>query len=182
MNRIPSPSLFTLTEAMTKLEQDISFAAKSDARVLVSGDSGAGKKFVAQLIHQRSQRAAGPFVMVNGQDFTTSRPGESKPRLGDSLLEASNGTLYIQEVDRMPTAIQKELLRVVEIAAVRNVRVITATGCDLFEQVQLERFSSDLFYRLNLIHLVLPSAQAPRAGVQSYSRSAGTGFETAPRP
>ena len=59
MNRIPPPTLFTLAEAMTKLEQEVSFAAQSDARVLVTGDSGAGKKFVAQLIHQRSERADG---------------------------------------------------------------------------------------------------------------------------
>ncbi len=184
MNRIPSPRLFGLAEAMAKLEQDISFAAQSDARVLVTGDSGAGKKYVAQLIHQRSQRGDGPFIVVNGEDLTAARPEREDrpaPRLGDSLLQASNGTLFIQEIERIPAAIQKELLRAVEIAPGRNVRVITATSCDLFELVQANQFSSDLFYRLNLIHLVLPTSSLSRTGVRAYAQSAGTDFEAASR-
>jgi DNA-binding NtrC family response regulator len=184
MTRIPLPTLYMLAEAMTKLEQEIAFAARSDVRILVSGDSGAGKKFVAQLIHQRSQRADGPFVVLNGDEFVAGPGNESMaaPRLGERLIQATNGTLFIQEVERIPAHVQKELVRAVEIATGRNVRIITTTSCDLFELVQADQFSSDLFYRLNLIHLMLPSVQSARPGVRSYGEPAGTDLGAASRP
>ena len=151
--------------AMRELEVDIACAIQSDAKVMITGESGVGKRFVAHLIHQRSRRGPAPFVIVNCQDIAGSRP-QSKPDCESaqpfthgSLKRADNGTLLIDEIQKIPMPMQLQLLRSIESEMTNgsNVRLITATRTNLLERVRSNQFRNDLFYRLNVIHLIIPA-------------------------
>jgi two-component system response regulator AtoC len=151
--------------AMRKLEHDIACAIQFDASVMISGKSGTGKKFVAQLIHQRSARGQAPFIIANCQDIMESvlhdRLGSgSADQFKHGLLKtADNGTLLIEEIDKIPVPMQPQLLQFLE-SGMKNgsdVRLITATTADLLKRVRSNQFRDDLFYRLNVIHLIIPA-------------------------
>jgi two-component system response regulator AtoC len=150
---------------MRKLEDDMACAIQFDARVMISGESGAGKKFVAHLIHQRSRRSPTPFVIANCQDvaesLVQSRPGsESAQPFKHGLLKtAANGTLLIDEIQKIAVPIQLQLLQFIERQMTNgsDLRLMTATSTDMFERVRSNQFRNDLFYRLNVIHLIIPS-------------------------
>ncbi len=145
MNR--EPRLAWVNDAMYKLEDDIRSASQIDARVMMTGESGVGKSFVANLIHQLSPRRRAPFVVVNGADAV------------DGLLHtARGGTLLFQDIENIPAPGQAELLRLLDSATApeNNVRLMTATNVHLFDRVQHGHFREDLFYRLNVIHLIIP--------------------------
>jgi DNA-binding NtrC family response regulator len=151
--------------AMRKLEHDIACAIQFDASLMISGESGAGKKFAAELIHQRSARRKAPFIMANGQDIMESvlrdsRGSGSVDQFKQSLLKAAgNGTLLIDEVDKIPAPMQRQLLQFLEseMSNGSDLRLMTATRTDLFARVRSAQFSYDLYYRLNRIHLVIPA-------------------------
>ncbi|MCM3878673.1 MAG: sigma 54-interacting transcriptional regulator [Vicinamibacterales bacterium] len=132
---------------MMKLEEDIRSASQIDARVMMTGESGVGKSFAANLIHQLSQRRRAPFVVVNGADAVEG-----------CLQTARNGTLLIQEIDGISASGQADLLRLLDKATANgtNVRLMTATNVHLFDRVQAGLFREDLFYRLNVVHLIIP--------------------------
>lgn len=169
--------------AMEKLRQAVVLYARSPATVLIQGETGTGKELVAQAIHRegpRSLNANRPFVAVNcgaiaeslleselfGHEegaFTGARRGGHA-----GLFEAANGgTLFLDEIGEMPLALQTRLLRVLEEREVMrvggtrpvpiDVRVISATHCDLEARVREGRFRADLFYRLAVLRLALPS-------------------------
>ncbi|KIF80635.1 propionate catabolism operon regulatory protein PrpR [Noviherbaspirillum autotrophicum] len=165
--------------AMQAARHSIELFAKSPATVLIQGETGTGKELAAQSIHRESQRARHPFVAINcgavaeslleselfGYEegaFTGSRRGG---RAG--LFEAAHrGTLFLDEIGEMPLQLQTRLLRVLEerevvrVGGTRpiavNVRVISATHCDLDQRVKDGRFRADLFYRLCVLRLTLP--------------------------
>ncbi|WP_151634420.1 propionate catabolism operon regulatory protein PrpR [Noviherbaspirillum aerium] len=165
--------------AMQRVRQSIVLFAKSPATVLIQGETGTGKELVAQAIHRESQRARQPFVAINcgavaeslleselfGYEegaFTGSRRGGHA-----GLFEAANrGTLFLDEIGEMPLPLQTRLLRVLEerevvrVGGTRpipvNVRIISATHCDLDQRVRDGRFRADLFYRLAVLRLTLP--------------------------
>ena len=168
--------------AMEALRQTVVLYARSPATVLIEGETGSGKELVAQAIHRESPRSLGanrPFVAVNcgaiaeslleselfGHEegaFTGARRGGHA-----GLFEAANGgTLFLDEIGEMPLALQTRLLRVLEerevvrVGGTRpvpiNVRVISATHCDLEARVREGRFRADLFYRLAVLRLALP--------------------------
>ncbi|UGQ47685.1 propionate catabolism operon regulatory protein PrpR [Massilia endophytica] len=168
--------------AMEKVRQAVVLYAKSAATVLIQGETGSGKELVAQAIHRESPRALGanrPFVAVNcgaiaeslleselfGHEegaFTGARRGGHA-----GLFEAANrGTLFLDEIGEMPLALQTRLLRVLEerevvrVGGTRpipvNVRIISATHCNLEQRVREGRFRADLFYRLAVLRLALP--------------------------
>jgi len=151
--------------AMRELEDDIACASRCDARVMLSGESGAGKKFVAQLIHQRSHRGSAPFVIVNDGDIATSLPqsrrgsASAQPYKRGRLKTADNGTLLIDEIQKVPAPVQLQLLQFTEreMANGSDLRLMTAASTDAFEPVRSNRFRSDLFYRLNVIHVIIPA-------------------------
>ncbi|MES2537073.1 MAG: propionate catabolism operon regulatory protein PrpR [Pseudomonadota bacterium] len=169
--------------AMQTLRQSIVLYARSPATVLIEGETGTGKELVAQAIHRESPHAQArpnrPFVAVNcgaiaeslleselfGYEegaFTGSRRGGHA-----GLFEAANrGTLFLDEIGEMPLALQTRLLRVLEerevvrVGGTRpiavDVRIISATHCDLEQRIREGRFRADLFYRLAVLRLHLP--------------------------
>jgi DNA-binding NtrC family response regulator len=156
-----------------------------DVTVLVTGESGTGKELVARAIHRRSQRAAGPFVAVNcsaipqtlveseffGHEkgaFTDAR--ESRP---GRFEQADGGSLFLDEVGDLALDAQAKLLRALQERQIHrlgarapravDVRVIAATNSDLEKEVRAGRFRDDLYWRLNVIHIRLPSLRERRA-------------------
>jgi propionate catabolism operon transcriptional regulator len=174
------------SDAMERLRQSVVLYARSPATVLIQGETGSGKELVAQAIHREGPRSLGanrPFVAVNcgaiaeslleselfGHEegaFTGARRGGHA-----GLFEAANrGTLFLDEIGEMPLALQTRLLRVLEEREVMrvggtrpvpiDVRVISATHCDLEARVREGRFRADLFYRLAVLRLALPPLRA----------------------
>jgi propionate catabolism operon transcriptional regulator len=177
--------------AMEAVRQSVVLYAKSPATVLIQGETGTGKELAAQAIHREGPRSLGhnrPFVAVNcgaiaeslleselfGHEdgaFTGARRGGHA-----GLFETANhGTLFLDEIGEMPLALQTRLLRVLEerevvrVGGTRpiavNVRIISATHCDLEQRVREGRFRADLFYRLAVLRLALPPLRARPADV-----------------
>jgi transcriptional regulator with PAS, ATPase and Fis domain len=164
--------------ALRTIEREIDCAARFDARLLISGETGVGKDVVARLVHTRSGRR-GPFVRVNcaavpdplleWQLFGLAQGSFSGARCDTRgrLEQAVGGTIFLDEVGEMSLRAQTLLLRFLErgeiqpaggdsIRVVDNVRVITATSRNLFNAVAAQTFREDLYYRLNIIHVVVP--------------------------
>ena len=163
---------------MLAMYRVIDGVASTTSTVLVLGETGTGKELVARAIHQRSQRAARPFVAVNcaaiPKDLVESElfghvrgafTGASAPRAG--LFEsASGGTLFLDEVGDLPQAAQVKLLRALQEREIKrvgsdeskpvDVRLVAATNVDLAEQVAAGSFRRDLYYRLHVIPVHLP--------------------------
>jgi transcriptional regulator with GAF, ATPase, and Fis domain len=175
----PEVRLVCRSEAMQSIEADIECAARSDAKVLITGETGVGKEIVARLIHQRSTRASAALVTVNcaglpdslleSELFGHTRgsfTGAYRDKPG--LLEmAPNGTVFLDEVGEMSTRMQAVLLRFLETGEIQrigadrshtrvNVRLITATNRELHTQISSGSFREDLYFRLNVIRLCIP--------------------------
>ncbi len=157
-------------------------AAPSDATVLITGESGTGKDLVARALHERGTRAAGPFVAINCAALTESlleselfghKRGaftdarESRPGL---LVQGRGGTVFLDEIGDMPLGMQAKLLRAIESRTVRavgsdtetaiDVRFVAATNRDLESDAEEGRFRHDLFFRINVIQIAVPSLRA----------------------
>nr|WP_310522086.1 sigma-54 dependent transcriptional regulator [Polymorphobacter sp.] len=167
------------TDAIGAIRAEIEQIADSAASVLVTGPSGSGKDVVAQLLHQRSRRAARPFIALNcvavAPDLLESEmfgheagafTGAIKARPG-RFEAAHGGTLFLDEVGDMATAMQAKLLRALETRIVErvggmlpiavDVRLVAATSVDLFAAIDRGNFRSDLLYRLDVIRIEMPS-------------------------
>jgi transcriptional regulator with PAS, ATPase and Fis domain len=162
-----------------ELQEEIDDVARSDAKVLITGESGSGKELIAHAVHARSPRAARPFVAVNcaGVPETLleselfghvkgSFTGAYRDRPGKLEL-AHHGTIFLDEIGEMTLRMQGLLLRFLETGELQkvgadqtagrvNVRVIAATNRTLRDMIAQGQFREDLFYRLNVIHLVAP--------------------------
>jgi DNA-binding NtrC family response regulator len=150
---------------MRTLEKDLACAIRSDSSVLLSGERGAGKKFVARAIHQRSHRRSTAFVIARCQDFAASltEPGTGSETAfpftrGLSTLE-TQGTLLIDAIQESAEPLQRQLLQFIaeEKTIGSDLRIMTTTSVDLFERVRSNQFRSDLFYHLNVVHLLVPA-------------------------
>jgi transcriptional regulator with GAF, ATPase, and Fis domain len=164
---------------MRAIEHEIDCAARSDAKVLITGETGVGKEVVARLIHQRSTRSSASMVALNCAGLPDSLleselfghvrgsfTGAYRDKPG--LLEmAPNGTVFLDEVGEMSTRMQVVLLRFLETGEIQrvgadrtltrvNVRLITATNRDLQAQIGSGAFREDLYFRLNVIRLAIP--------------------------
>ncbi|HVT47311.1 MAG TPA: sigma-54 dependent transcriptional regulator [Vicinamibacterales bacterium] len=177
--RLQEVHLVGQSAAIKTIEAEMDCAAKSDAKVLVTGETGVGKEVVARLIHHRSLRASAPLVTLNCAGLPDSLleselfghvrgsfTGAYRDKPG--LLEmAPNGTVFLDEVGEMSTRMQVVLLRFLESGEIQrigadrsharvNVRLITATNRDLQAQITSGAFREDLYFRLNVIHLHIP--------------------------
>src|SRR3954454_2440801 len=173
---------------MIELRQEIERIARSDAKVLVTGESGVGKELVANAVHAQSPRGSRSFVAVNcaGLPETLleselfghvkgSFTGAYRDKPGKLEL-ADQGTVFLDEVGEMTLRMQGLLLRFLETGELQkvgadkptaraNVRVVAATNRDLGEMIGQQRFREDLFYRLNVIHVSVPPLRQRRSDV-----------------
>jgi DNA-binding NtrC family response regulator len=147
---------------MRKLESEMRIASQTDVNVMLSGESGVGKRSAANMIHQLSYRRRGRFVAVNAADVLDVAPSETgtptQPLNQGFLQAADDGTLLIQDIENIPAPAQMQLLRFLDrtVSVKRRVRLMTATTSHLFELVRAGAFRDDLFYRLNVIRFVIP--------------------------
>jgi two-component system response regulator PilR (NtrC family) len=175
------------TTAIKTLRQQIQKLARSQAPIYISGESGSGKELVARLIHAGGPRANGPFIAINcgaipselmESELFGHKKGSFTGAIEDKIglfQAASNGTLFLDEVADLPLAMQVKLLRAIQEKSVRpigsqeevpvDVRLLSATHKKLADEVEQERFRSDLFYRINVIELKVPSLRERREDI-----------------
>ncbi|MFI5297997.1 MAG: sigma-54-dependent transcriptional regulator [Polyangiales bacterium] len=175
-----SGSMFISGSAQVQQVLDlIARVAPSEASVLIQGETGTGKELVARSIHEQSGRGAGPFVAINCAAVPASLLeselfGHTKGAFTDAkekrqglFVQASNGTLFLDEIGDMPLDMQAKLLRVLQERRVRPIggateipfdaRILAATHRDLDAEVHAGRFRQDLFYRINVVRIDVPS-------------------------
>ena len=183
------PLLLGESPAMIQLRQDIAIAARTNAKVLILGETGVGKELVARLVHLQSERRARTFKAMNCSGIPEtllaselfghirgSFTGAYRDKLG-MLRQANHGTLFLDELGEMSLAMQAMLLRFAESGEIEpvgsdapvgrtDVRMITATNCDLAKMVAKGKFREDLYYRLNVIRIRVPPLRERRADVE----------------
>lgn len=182
-----SVSISGSSAAIQELRQQISRLARSQAPVFISGESGSGKELAARSIHQQSARADAPFVAVNCGAIPAelmeselfghikgSFTGADKDKIG-LFQSAAGGTLFLDEVADLPLHMQVKLLRVIQEKSVRpvgaqeeiatDVRLLSASHKNLVEEVKQSRFRQDLYYRINVIELSVPSLRERREDI-----------------
>jgi two-component system response regulator PilR (NtrC family) len=169
---------------MRLVKERIEKVARSMAPVLVRGESGTGKELAARALHACSHRAEGPFIAVNCSaipetlleaEFFGAKKGSYTGATADRegyFQAARGGTLFLDEIGDLPLPMQSKLLRAIQERQVRSlgstqedavdVRVVSATHRDLAADVQAGRFRQDLFYRLNVIEIVVPPLRERR--------------------
>ena len=173
------PQLIGSSSAVREIEQEIEYARQSDAKVLIMGESGVGKEVVASLIHYDSRRRHAPFIPINCAGVPDSLLeselfGHVRGSFTDAhrdkkgwIEQGRGGTVFLDEVGEMSVRMQAILLRFLESGEIQrvgadrsdsvvDVRVIAATNRSLWAEVADKRFREDLFYRLNVIHIVIP--------------------------
>jgi len=165
--------------AIEQLRNQISKVSRSQAPVYISGESGSGKELVARLIHQLGPRADAPFVPVNcgaipnelmESEFFGHKKGSFTGAIADKaglFQSAQGGTLFLDEVADLPLHMQVKLLRAIQEKSVRpvgsqkeeptNVRILSATHKNLAKEVDAGHFRQDMFYRINVIEINVPS-------------------------
>lgn len=172
--------------AMNQLRGQIERVAPTNSRILIRGQSGTGKELVARMLHEKSHRKEGPFVVLNAAAMVPDRVEEELFGIEDhaggtrkvgALEEAHGGTLYIDEVADMPIETQGKILRVlVEQKFLRlegsqkvsvDVRIISSTARDIERDMAEGRFREDLYHRLNVVPLRVPSLAERREDIPS---------------
>jgi len=187
LETIQADELIGSSDAMQEVKAMIGRAAPLDITVLISGETGTGKELVARLIHRASRRSGGRFLAVNCGALHESLleselfgyekgafTGAAQAKKG--LLEAAdNGTLFLDEINSMPPPLQIKLLRVLQegsflrVGATRetncDIRIISATNCDLKAELAAGRFREDLYYRLHVMNIDLPPLRRRREDI-----------------
>jgi len=173
---------------MQRLREQIAKLARSQAPIYVSGESGSGKEVAARLIHEQGPRANHPFIPVNcgaipselmESEFFGHVKGSFTGAVADKeglFQAAAGGTLFLDEVADLPLSMQVKLLRAIQEKAIRavgaateesiDVRILSATHKDLSREVAEDRFRQDLYYRLNVIELAMPSLRERPADIE----------------
>jgi two-component system response regulator AtoC len=183
----PGSGVLGKSTAMRRIERLAARLAGVDSSVLITGESGVGKEVVAGLVHRNSHRAKNAFITVNcaalppnlveSELFGHEKgafTGASQRHIG-RFEQANKGTIFLDEIAEIPPEIQVKLLRVLQEQVVDrvggetpiplDVRVIAATQVDLDEAVKAGRFRSDLYWRLNVIHVTIPPLRERREDI-----------------
>ena len=173
------PKLIGKSLSVLSIEEDIQCAARSDAKVLITGESGVGKEVVARLIHSQSRRREAPLITVNCAGvpdtlLASELFGHVRGSFTDAhrdrrgwIEQANRGTIFMDEVGEMSPQMQSLLLRFLDNGEIQqvgsstrpakvDVRVIAATNRSLVDRVRTNDFREDLYYRLNVIHIDIP--------------------------
>lgn len=181
------PEMIGQSTPILKIKDTIEKVAPTDARVLITGDNGVGKELVARWLHERSNRAAGPMVEVNcaaipGELIESELFGHEKgsftsavkQRIG-KFEQASGGTLFLDEIGDMSLSAQAKVLRALQEGKITrvggdkeisvDVRVVAATNKDLLQEVEGKNFRLDLYHRLSVILIHVPSLNDRRDDV-----------------
>jgi two-component system nitrogen regulation response regulator NtrX len=172
------------SSAANTLRQTIERVAPANSRVLITGAAGSGKELGARVIHDASLRASGPFVVINAATITPenmenelfgAEAVDGRPRKVGALEEAHGGTLYVDEIADMPLETQGKILRVLVDqnfqrvgGATRvhvDVRVVTSASRDMANEIAEGRFREDLFHRLSVVPIRIPSLSERREDV-----------------
>ncbi len=175
------------TDNMQHLKQLMLKVAKSQAPVYIKGESGTGKEMVARLIHKNGPRADKPFVAINcgaipselmESEFFGHKKGSFTGASSDKeglFKSAEGGTLFLDEIAELPLAMQVKLLRAIQERCIRpvgsekevpvNVRILSASHQDLAKLVDDGRFRQDLFYRINVIEIIVPPLRDRKADI-----------------
>lgn len=170
--------LITRSPVMESIKLRLERIAQNDSTVLISGQTGTGKEVVAQAIHNLSDRFSGPFIAVNCGAFS---PEQGEARLFGTVEmkdgnrvetkglfeQAQGGTLFLDDIDILPPSLQILLLGVIESKTIRrigdtkeifvDIRILSATSSDLEELAAQQKFRQDLYYRLSVVPIELPS-------------------------
>src|SRR5690606_15134727 len=180
------------SRAMQEVFRMIGRVLRNDLTVLVLGESGTGKELVAEAIHQLGKRKSGPFVAVNTaaipHDLIESELfGHEKGAFTGAVArsigkfeQADGGTLFLDEIGDMPLEAQTRLLRALQSGRIRrvggreeiavDVRIIAATNRDLEPMVAEGKFREDLYYRLNVVPILLPPLRERREDIGALAR------------
>src|SRR3712207_526022 len=169
---------------VNSLRQTVERVAPTNARILVTGAPGSGKELAARTIHALSTRANGPFVVINAATITPDtmeaelfgiEGGDEKARRIGALEEAHGGTLYIDEIADMPRETQNRILRVLVDQNFQrvggstrvhvDVRIVSSSSRDLAAEIAAGRFREDLFHRLSVVPIRVPSLSERREDV-----------------
>ncbi|MEJ2625049.1 MAG: sigma-54 dependent transcriptional regulator, partial [Pseudolabrys sp.] len=182
----PQPAtLVGRSPAISQLRQTIERVAPTNSRILVVGPSGAGKELAARTIHDMSARASGPFVVINAAAITPERmeielfgvdqSNGSEGRKSGALEDAHGGTLFIDDVADLPRETQNKILRVLvdqtfqrvggsgKVAV--DVRVVSSTARNLEAEIAEGRFREDLYHRLSVVPIRIPSLSERREDI-----------------
>lgn len=189
----PDTELQTVEKPMQKALEEAFQVAPTEATVLLRGESGVGKGVLARAIHARSKRAARPLVTIHCPSLSAellesdlfghtrgSFTGAVRDTLG-KVAAAEGGTLFLDEIGDLPLSLQPKLLRLLQDKAyervgevetrVGDVRLLAATNRDLEAEVAAGRFREDLFYRLNVIEVVVPPLRQRKKDILPLARS-----------
>ncbi|WP_174801028.1 sigma-54-dependent transcriptional regulator [Martelella limonii] len=169
---------------VSQLRQTVDKVGPTNSRVMIFGASGTGKEVVARLMHKKSQRAEGPFVALNAAAITPENmeielfgveAGGGRSRKTGALERAHRGTLYLDEIGEMPLETQKKILRVLvdqqfeRVGGSRrvsvDVRILSSTALDLKERIDEGQFRQDLFHRLAVVPVRIPSLSERREDI-----------------
>lgn len=177
----------TRSARMFNVLEQTRLLAESDVNVLVTGESGTGKELIARELHGLSRRSDQPFVSINcsaipAEILESELFGHVKGAFTGAIRDhqglfaaAQNGLVFLDEIGDMPIALQAKLLRVLQERVIRpvggtdniaiNARVVSATHKDLLQAIQKGEFREDLFYRLNVVNIRLPSLRERREDI-----------------
>jgi len=188
----PEATLTGESNPISQVRTQVERVAPTGSRVMISGPAGSGKEVVARMIHARSRRADGPFVVMNCAILNPARFEEelfgleagpdplSHPRRAGVLERAHGGTLLLDEVSDMPLETQGKIVRALQdqtferlggSARVKvDVRVLSTTNRDLQAEISAGRFREDLFYRLAVVPVKIPALKDRREDVPELAR------------
>jgi two-component system nitrogen regulation response regulator NtrX len=187
VNKTLGSNIVGESEAISKIKEMIDTVAPTDARVLVTGGNGSGKELVARQIHEKSNRSSGPFIEVNcaaipSELIESELFGHEKGAFTSAIKQrqgkfelADNGTLFLDEIGDMSLSAQAKVLRALQESKITrvggdkeikvNVRIVAATNKDLRKEIENNNFREDLYHRLSVIVIRVPSLNERKSDI-----------------